>query len=190
VFRYAFGHLTLFHIQTMSKHLVITVIGDDRPGLVEALAAIISAHRGNWLDASMAHLAGKFAGLVRVDVPADQTNALVVALTAFEPLRVVVEVANMPASEGTQRRLCLDLVGHDRIGIVREVSQVLARHGVNVESLETRTSAAPMSGETLFHATAVLRAPESLPTGVLQADLEAISGELQVDIALGADESA
>ncbi|GAA5159481.1 hypothetical protein GCM10025770_05790 [Viridibacterium curvum] len=138
----------------------------------------------------MTHLAGKFAGLVRVDVPAERADALLAALRIFEPLRVVVEVATPGAPDSIRRSLRLDLVGHDRIGIVREVTQVLARHAVNVESLETRTSAAPMSGETLFHATALLLAPTELGIGDLQKDLEAISAEMQVDIALGQEEDA
>ncbi|MBL8502453.1 MAG: glycine cleavage system protein R, partial [Rhodocyclaceae bacterium] len=46
--------------------LVLTVIGDDRPGLVGELSAAISSHQGNWLESSMSHLAGKFAGIVKV----------------------------------------------------------------------------------------------------------------------------
>ncbi len=52
--------------------LVLTVIGDDRPGLVGELSAAISSHQGNWLESSMSHLAGKFAGIVKVAVPAAQ----------------------------------------------------------------------------------------------------------------------
>ncbi len=44
--------------------LVLTLIGPDRPGLVEAVAEPIAAHGGNWLESRMAHLAGQFAGIV------------------------------------------------------------------------------------------------------------------------------
>ena len=33
--------------------VVLTVIGDDRPGLVEQLASAISAHEGSWCESSM-----------------------------------------------------------------------------------------------------------------------------------------
>lgn len=170
----------------MNLYLVLTVIGDDRPGLVETLAGTISAHQGNWLESSMSHLAGKFAGIVRVSVPSEQQEALRTALSAQTALKIVAEIA--PAAEGlitTRHRVfSLNLVGHDRIGIVREVTQVLARHAVNVESLDTYTSAAPMSGETLFHADATLRAADTLDANVLKQELEALSAELVVDIAL------
>jgi glycine cleavage system regulatory protein len=55
--------------------LVLTVIGDDRPGLVGELSAAIAAHQGNWLESSMSHLAGKFAGIVRVACPSHRPGA-------------------------------------------------------------------------------------------------------------------
>ena len=48
--------------------LILTVIGDDRPGLVEQLATAISSHHGNWLESSMSHLSGKFAGIVCLSI--------------------------------------------------------------------------------------------------------------------------
>ena len=171
----------------MNTHLVLTVIGDDRPGLVGELARIISAHRGNWLRSSMAQLAGKFAGIVEVAAAAAEVVALRAALGTLCGRKVTAEAAGEQKSAMTGRRLKLSLVGHDRIGIVSEVSQVLARHAVNVENLATHTATAPMSAEVLFHAEAELTADKSLDAGVLIAELERISNELMVDIAL--DES-
>lgn len=166
-------------------NLVLTAIGDDRPGLVEELATAISAHDGNWLESSMAQLFGKFAGIVKVAVPADKAEALKAALAALKGLKVGVEAAGTQKSALAGRRLTLNLVGHDRIGIVREVSQVLARHAVNVEELETRTSSAPMSAEILFHCEAALTAAPDFNPRELKAALEKLSDDLMVDIQLG-----
>ncbi len=167
--------------------LVLTVIGDDRPGLVEQLATAISRHQGNWLESSMSHLSGKFAGIVCISVAETQLESLKAALTSLPGLRITSEVSG--TNEGTatnppSRRLKLSLVGHDRIGIVREVSQVLARHAVNVENLSTYTDSAPMSAAILFHATADLTASSTLDAHALTADLEEISNDLMVDITL------
>ena len=166
-----------------ASYLILTVIGDDRPGLVGELAAAISAHQGNWLESSMSHLAGKFAGIVKVAVPAADAEPLRQALAALAGLKVTCEssAGDAPAQG---RRLKLSLIGHDRIGIVREVSQVLARHAVNVEELATHTSSAPMSAETLFHANAELLAGADLDARALTAELEQISNDLMVDITL------
>lgn len=168
----------------MAHHLVLTVIGDDRPGLVGELSEAISAHQGNWLQSSMAQLAGKFAGIVEVGVDAEHAAALTQALGQLAGLKVTVESALAKTSALTGRRLKLALVGHDRIGIVREVSQVLAHHAVNVESLETHTSSAPMSAATLFHAAAELTAAPDLDVSALTGELERISNDLMVDITL------
>ena len=168
----------------MTQHLVLTVIGDDRPGLVGELSAAISAHQGNWLESSMAQLAGKFAGIVEVGVDSANAAALSAALGQLKGLKVTVEAATTQKSAPTGRRLKLALVGHDRIGIVREVSMVLAKHAVNVESLDTHTSSAPMSAAVLFHAVAELTAAPDLDVGALTAELERISNDLMVDITL------
>ncbi|SDG91473.1 glycine cleavage system protein R [Propionivibrio dicarboxylicus] len=164
--------------------LILTAIGDDRPGLVESLAATISRHDGNWLESSMSHLAGKFAGIVNIALPADRIDGLKADLATLQGLRVTAEISDAAAKESGQRKLKLSLVGHDRIGIVKEVSQVLARQAINVESLTTFTSSAAMSASTLFHAVAELTAAPSLDARALKHELETLSNDLMVDITL------
>jgi glycine cleavage system regulatory protein len=168
----------------MSTNLVLTVIGNDRPGLVESLSSAISAHQGNWLEASMSRLAGQFAGIVRVALPDAQAAQLQGALRALTDLQITTAVSSVAATATEGRVLRLALVGHDRIGIIREVTQVLARLGVNVEKLTTWTSSAPMSAETLFHADAELRAVPGLDARALKGELEKLSDDLMVDISI------
>ena len=172
----------------MNVSLVLTVIGDDRPGLVEQLATVISQHQGNWLESSMSNLSGKFAGIVCVSVAEAQLADLSKALAALPGLRITFEVSRLPAAQAGDRRLKLSLVGHDRIGIVREVSQVLARHALNVEDLSTYTASAPMSAGMLFHASIELTASSTLDVSELTRELESLSNDLMVDITL--DETA
>jgi glycine cleavage system regulatory protein len=166
------------------QFLILTVIGDDRPGLVGELSSTISAHQGNWLESSMSHLAGKFAGIVKVAVTDGNADALRAALGKLAGLKVTAEASIEQKSAVAARLLKLSLVGHDRIGIVREVSQVLARHAVNVEDLSTRIASAPMSAEIMFHADIELRAGADLDARALTAELERISNDLMVDINL------
>lgn len=165
--------------------LVLTVIGEDRPGLVEELARIVAEHGGNWHEASMAQLSGQFAGIVRVTVARQHAAALQQALGQITRLVVTATQAEQRAPSAAGRRLTLELVGHDRPGIVKEVAETLARMGVNVERLDTHTASAPMSAETLFHGRAELTAPTDLDTRRLKSALETLSGELMVDIHLG-----
>ena len=166
--------------------LVLTLIGPDRPGLVEAVAEIVAAHGGNWLESRMARLAGQFAGILRVEVPKDKADAALAALAGLEPRGL--KVAGEPSAEGSSpsggRTLDLELVGLDRPGIVREISQLLANSGANVEELSTDRSSAPMSGEMLFVAKARVRLPSSGDLAALRAALERLASDLAVEIRL------
>lgn len=167
----------------MNAALVLTVIGPDRPGLVEALAETVAAHGANWLESRLARLSGHFAGMVRVSVPGERAEALAHALGALEGLRVLVESEGAGEVEDTPL-LVLELLGQDRPGIVREVSRALAARGVNVEELETECTSAPMSGELLFRARARLRLPPETSARELREALEKLADELMVDISL------
>jgi glycine cleavage system regulatory protein len=165
--------------------LVLTLIGPDRPGLVESLAKRVAAHGGNWVESRMAHLAGQFAGILRVEVPAESIPALQASLAELEKdgLRVVAQSGARAAAEGT-RTLELQVVGQDHPGIVRDISQVLLRHGVNIEELTTDDISAPMAGGLLFSAKARLRVPAGTNVEGLRRDLETIADDLMVDLTL------
>jgi glycine cleavage system regulatory protein len=159
--------------------LILTVIGPDRPGLVRALAHAVAAHGGSWLESRMARLAGQFAGIVLVEAP----EALLADLHALESegLRIVVQPGG--ASEASPgEHLTVEVVGNDRPGIVRDVARVLAAHGVNIEELTTGVVSGSFSGETLFKATAVVRAPDAAAVAAIRSGLEFLGNEMMVDI--------
>jgi glycine cleavage system regulatory protein len=166
--------------------LVLTLIGPDRPGLVEAVAGIVADHGGNWLESRMTHLAGKFAGILRAELPPERAAAALKALAALEGqgLKVVAETGARQERPAPQRTMNLELMGQDRPGIVREISQLLAANGVNVEELTTDRKSAPMSGETLFEARAHVHVPASTDLGRLRAALERIASDLMVEVKL------
>ncbi|GAB3624223.1 glycine cleavage system regulatory protein [Mariniluteicoccus endophyticus] len=168
-------------------NLVLTVVGDDRPGLVNALAAKVAEHEGNWLNSDMARLGGKFAGIVLVDVPEAKVDGLAAQLERLGVLEVKVTHTEDQKPAGAQWTLAL--VGNDRPGIVREISAALVAAGVSFLDLETTTRDAPMSGGRLFEAKALLTAPDGADRAEVASRLEDIAQELMVDIDLsGADE--
>jgi glycine cleavage system regulatory protein len=162
---------------------ILTAIGDDRPGLVSALSAPITAHGASWERSQLTRLAGKFAGVVLVDVADDRYDALVADLQALEGLRVTVDRSDAVAP-GDSQRLQLELLGADHPGIVAEISASLAAHGVGIEELATDVREAPMAGGTLFEARAVLSAPVGVSAEDLRSTLEALADELMVDLTL------
>jgi glycine cleavage system regulatory protein len=174
----------------VSTSLVLTVIGPDRPGIVNSLSDRITQHGGNWLQSRMANLAGQFAGIVLLQLPEARVDALVGALRELEGQGLRIVVARAGAADGAvvQRRLLLEMVGHDRPGIVQQISRELALRGVSIEELATDCVSGSMSGESLMRARAQLRAPATLSVATLRHALEALANDLMVDVTL--DESA
>ena len=170
----------------MQRLLVMTVIGQDRPGLVDSVAALVAEHGGNWLESRMSRLGGYFAGILRVEVPGENEPRLVAALKELEArgLTVVAHPDQPKPLPMSARQSVLAIVGQDRPGIVREISHALAGFGVNVEELQTECASAAMSGETLFKAHARLSIPESCDTAQIRQQLEKIAADLIVEITL------
>jgi len=170
----------------MQLSLVMTVIGRDKPGLVDSLAGIVAEHGGNWLESRMSRLGGHFAGILRVQVPAEKEAALVGALKKLEPegLTVVIHSDRQDHAQSERALVFLEIVGQDRPGIVHQISHALAAHGVNVEELNTECASAAMSGEMLFKAQAKLNVPELCNLAELRNELEKIAEDLIVDLTL------
>jgi glycine cleavage system regulatory protein len=170
----------------MLTTLVMTVLGADRPGLVQLIAACVADRGGNWLESRMCHLGGQFAGIIRVEAPADRADELKRALQRLEVegLRVIVHAGHDPAGPARGMVVALELVGQDRPGILRQVSAVLAAHQANVEELASERVSAPMGGGTLFQARATILVPDAGRIPALRADLEKIAADLMVDLHL------
>jgi glycine cleavage system regulatory protein len=170
--------------------LVLTLIGPDRPGIVEAIAEPIARHGGNWLESRMAHLAGKFAGILRIEVAAAQEAALSAALRGLERdgLKLTIEASPSGQAPAGARVLELELMGLDRPGIVREISGALAEHGVNIEELVTDRTTAPMSGELLFRSRARVALPARADPERLRRRLEELAADLMVQVSLAEPE--
>jgi glycine cleavage system regulatory protein len=166
--------------------IVMTVIGPDRPGLVDLVAGVVVDHGGDWLESRMSHLGGQFAGILRVRIDADREEAFCRAIQGLETrgLTVVFHEDREAAKPRDQPVALLEVVGQDRPGIVRQISRALAAQGVNVEELKTECANAPMSGELLFTAQIQLRIPESCDLASLRATLEKIATDLMVDVSL------
>lgn len=178
----------------MLATLVMTVIGPDRPGLVQMVAARVADHGGNWLESRMCRLGGQFAGILRVEVPQERRDELLHALRTLEVdgLRATIhadgadlEVAGGGKVSGRTAPGVLvhvELVGTDRPGILRSVSGVFAAHRANVEELASERINAPMDGGTLFQARATVLVPAEVKLAAIRADLEKLAADLMVDL--------
>ena len=171
----------------MQTSLVLTVLSDDRPGLVNMISEVLKEYEGNWTESRMIHLAGKFAGLLKVTAPESQVDLLVAALTGMQDdgIEITVEVVADTSEGTTGETLVLEVLGQDSPGIVNAITQELANLQVNVEELISEQRSAPMSSETLFYAKIDMSLPEGLSARDVQKALEAMPDQLMVDIQFG-----
>ena len=177
------SHRVTCYATHMRTSLVLTVIGADRPGIVETLSDQVLAAGANWEESSMARLAGQFAGLLRVSVDSDQADRLAAGLRALSSADLTIVVARSgDVAVARSRSITIEIVGSDRPGIVRDISHVLAKQGINIEELETSVASAAMSGEMLFRARARVRLPETRTVGEVREVLEALADNLMVDL--------
>lgn len=168
----------------MDGVLVLTISGKDRSGLVEKLADVIAAHGGNWEHCRMAHLAGRFVGLLEVTVASDHQQDLEVALRTISDLDVLIAAGVVRSEPDVLRQFDLEVVGSDHPGIVRDVFKALALAGVNVEELSTKAYSAPDSGGMLFEAKARLGCSAEVDREEIREQLEQIAQDVMVDIRL------
>lgn len=170
----------------MDKQFILSILSDDKPGVVKHIAQTVSQHGGSWQESRLTQLAGKFAGVVRITLDAEQQPALRSALESLgkEGIRVLVEDIESLRPQVPTRNARFSLAGPDRPGIVLEITQALTQYQINVEDLNTRCSSMPYSGEPLFEAEGMLNLPAATDFDLLSEQLNQIADNLALDIQL------
>ena len=132
--------------------LVLTFVGDDRPGLVNAISEKVVEFGGTWLESRSVRLAGKFAGVVLVRVPDENLIPLESALAKLAPsgLRVSIERGAPSETEKPARIVSLEIVGKERPGIVRDVTQALTLSASTSKSSQADLRASPLPALRCF----------------------------------------
>ena len=167
----------------MTTSLVMTLLGPDRPGLVEAVSTTVAEHGGNWLESRMSRLGGQFAGILRIECPVDQADSLAANLRALSVKGLAVQViAGAPVEAEPRTEVRIDVVGNDRPGIVRRLAAAIVAGGGNVEELTTTLESAPMSGHPLFHATGRVSLRADADPSLLAAAIEDLGHDLSVQV--------
>lgn len=167
----------------MSSFFLISIMTDDRPGIVDTLSGIIKDHQGNWLESRMTQLAGKFAGIVKVQITEQNVASLETALNELKQSGWIINTEySQDNAADNQANAKLNIVGNDRPGIVKDVAQALSALAVNVLELNTQFESAAMSAEPLFKTKARVHIPESVDFDDVRDALEQLSNELMVEI--------
>jgi glycine cleavage system regulatory protein len=163
------------------KQLILTVIGQDKAGLVEQLATVISSHQGNWMASNLSHLGGYFAGILQLEVPEEHLQTLTTELERMTDLDIKIQ-QGLEAQINPEKQLQFVITGNDRPGIVRELSSVMKHKGANIVHFESSKQSAPNWGVPLFHAIATVELPAGLNKDEVVKALEAIASDVVVDV--------
>ena len=167
--------------------LVATVIGPDRPGIVRLLSDRAQRFGANWAASRLSRLAGEFAGMVHFEVPRENADALADALRGLEStgLKLVIAKSDPAHAPAGLRGVELELVGDDRLGIVSNLTRILAESGISIENIHTKIVGTTPSAPKTFKVAAHLLVPNTLSSDELRRRLDAVASEMMVDIGLG-----
>ncbi|MCZ7647641.1 MAG: transcriptional regulator [Planctomycetota bacterium] len=173
----------------MPEHAVLTAVGPDKPGLVDAVSKFILECGGNLEDSRMAVLGGEFAMLILVsgsEAAMGKVLAGAEAAGARAGLSLQARRTRAPEQAAASGTIpyALDAYSMDHPGIVQRISHFLAERGINVRALETRLSLAPVTGQPLFSLHATLDVPSGVKVAQLRASLEAIGADENIDVEL------
>ena len=171
------------------NHLILTAVGPDRVGLVEKIAQIIARHDCNIEDSKMAVFCGEFAIIVLISGTPDCLSKIVGDYHAIEAETGLTIATKTPAIRAqAQAFLPYKLTAScmDHPGIVYRISSLLSNLGVNIEALETKTYAAPVSGTPIFRLEAELAVPTRINVNQLRERFAEIQRDENIDIELAA----
>jgi glycine cleavage system transcriptional repressor len=172
----------------MSKHLIVTLTGPDRIGFVEGVTKLLLAHDANIEKSRMARLGGEFAVLMLVTVKDQSMGAVESAVMGLEKEGYQVTTRET-APEDTSKYAGwlpyeIAVSGADHEGIIHHIARYLADQGIDIETLTTGTTHAPMSGTPLFTMSALVLAPAKVSLSELRGALESVGDSLNVDTAV------
>lgn len=170
----------------MHKNLVLTLIGQDNIGIVEHVTNIILKYNGNITESKMARMGGEFTMLMQISIADDQFSTLESALSSLkdEGYQIFYKETSDVSSEKFAGWLPYEIIvtGADHEGIINHVTAKLSQNGMNIESIDTKTSLAPMSGTALFSMTAIVLAPPKKTIHTWAEQLDDVAEEVNVDI--------
>ena len=151
----------------MNELIVISALGSDRPGIVQALARAVLDRDGNILDSRMTVLGGEFAVLMLVAGGGATIERLEQDREQLESgpgLTVIMKRTRAREQAGSGMPYCAEVVAMDHPGIVHDIANFFSGRAINIDELTTGTYSAPHTGTPMFslHLTLSVPAKESV----------------------------
>ena len=164
------------------QQIVITLVGSDRPGLVDRVSRLILTHQGNWLASSLSKMAGQFAGIIQVRINDEHIQPLADALNDIKELQCIVQRSDDSEQPAHSMTLSITVTGNDKPGIVQEVASAVHKGGGNILKMISECESAPNWGGELFKATLQVGITQAGQRDGIRQHIENIANDLMVDI--------
>ena len=166
-------------------HVILTAIGPDQVGLVEKISEFISRRGCNIDDSKMAVFCGEFAVIILISGDSGSVSKISSEYRGIENETGLSVAIKTPSARKTAEFFLpykLTATCMDHPGVVYQISGVLSSLGVNIESMETKTYSAPMSGTPLFQLEADVAVPARTNINSLRQRLEQLQRDENIDI--------
>ena len=166
-------------------HVILTAIGPDQVGLVEKISEFISRRGCNIDDSKMAVFCGEFAVIILISGDSGSLFKISSEYRGIENETGLSVAIKTPSARKTAEFFLpykLTATCMDHPGVVYQISGVLSNLGVNIESMETKTYSAPMSGTPLFQLEANVAVPARTNINSLRQRLEQLQRDENIDI--------
>ncbi len=137
----------------MSKHLVITAVGDDRPGIVNDLTKHILENDCNIADSRMSILGGEFALILLL---AGNWNSIAKIEEVLPKLgnslglNITAKRTEPRSQQGNLLNYHVDALAMDQPGLVHKVTEFFSSRSINIESLNSDSYNAAHTGTPMF----------------------------------------
>lgn len=173
----------------MRKYRILLCVGKDRPGIVDDISTVLYQGGANIEDSRMSVLGGCFSMMTLFSCTSEQMESIQVGLHKLKGLGLDTFLHDAQDPTAAPRRpglpLRFELTAMDHPGIVQKVVHLLHSHDVNIESLETQVTRAPLSGAPLFTLTLEATVPAEKPITRVKAQLEDLASEMNLDLVFG-----
>src|SRR4051812_10152519 len=177
------------------RHLALSAIGRDHPGIVATVTQVLLDHEANVEDSQMTILRGRFtmmlivSGPDELDVDGLRTSLEAAARELGLDAVSVDEVDAPAATAAAEPSHIVTVYGVDHPGIVHAVAAALAGAEVNITDLNTRlVSDDPAENgdgaEDLYAMMLEVSLPPGLSAGALRTLLEATRRDQGVEVTI------
>ena len=169
----------------MKTSMILLSVGKDRPGIVDDVSSFLYERGANIEDSRMAALGGCFSIMTLFSCNPDQAETIKGGLDVLARMGLesyIYEADPTARKREAGKPLKMDVRAMDHPGIVQKIVHVLRLRDVNIQSLNTHVSKAPLSGAPLFALELEADVPSEVSIERLKEELKGVAAQSNLDI--------